>query len=111
MLRFDTEAEIWPISSLVLLGLRWSLFCCNPVVLFLDNGKVLRCNYTILKTEIYEKTEWIITTVRVNPVNCLKLCSWQNDISRVALSYIRGKPQNTEVTFLRFFCVKFKYEG
>lgn len=57
MSRFDTEAEIWPISSLVLLGLRWSLFCCKPVVLFLDNGKVLRCKYTILKTEIYEKTE------------------------------------------------------
>ena len=72
MSRFDTEAEIWPISSLVLLGLRWSLFCCNPVVLFLDNGKVLHCKYTILKTEIYEKKEWIITTVRVIPRKLFK---------------------------------------
>lgn len=72
MSRFDTEAEIWPISSLVLLGLRWSLFCYNPVVLFLDNGKVLRCKYTILKTEIYEKTEWINTTVRVIPRKLFK---------------------------------------
>lgn len=65
MLRFDMEVEIWLISLFVFLGLWWFLFCCNFVVLFLDNGKVLCCKYIILKIEIYEKIEWIIIIVCV----------------------------------------------